>query len=782
MKTIFTFIVLFVLSSTLFTQTEQPNFSICGSIDELPTSIVPLDHIGGFINCAKDDGNGNVFFPQGNVVHNAHLNGAIGITYSVPILEEAFSIDYNNGRLVCGTMSDYVTTFLTGSESATVDNFKYTLSGGNGIDRVDLDGDYLYITELNSDYKPSMIHILDWTTGPNSNEPIGVYNPVNANILDFAISGNTIFIVGTFNNIGKLVALDVTNKTNPVEAGSIDIENATSVGFDDVYIYVGCKSGTGNDGLKILLQSDISTIFKEAFTSLIDFDQILVRGDRLFARDSKNVIIIDITHHDVGLETDVLGQATFSDMSQWNFTIGGVDGNKLYYTNDGQFGTIDITSYTNIQLSTTYISPRMVFDQEMNNNRMVIVGDGIYSYDITDPAKPVLMSYGELPTAERVFMYEDQCFITDRSFGLHIFDVDNLTTEVGYYVSTSVVQANFIDMVFNSLYCYALCGNNLEIFSRTDDEYPRGHPPRKALSQVDLGAHAVSICQDNLLFYVAHENGITTLNISDVTNPTILDNITMESTAMNIDNDGSCFIVSSTDGASTYLSAFEVSVRPPTLLKTEKVADEVASVNDYSKVMDMVGGLIFLIVKNKVLSYVYLPATNEFAAGATYEDASDFYNIKAYLPLTLSKQPVLNKENLIFPSIFIALAQSSSGMKNLKANRQQPQIISDNTNIPDEFELYQNYPNPFNPTTTIKYSIHAFESTLHGRGFRGGLQHVTLKIYNILGQEVTTLVNKEQKPGYYSIEFNASGLASGIYFYKLAAGNFIATKKLLLLK
>ncbi len=97
--------------------------------------------------------------------------------------------------------------------------------------------------------------------------------------------------------------------------------------------------------------------------------------------------------------------------------------------------------------------------------------------------------------------------------------------------------------------------------------------------------------------------------------------------------------------------------------------------------------------------------------------------------------------------------------------------------ISDGFKLYQNYPNPFNPTTTIQYSIPV--GTTHELPHQ---QHVLLRIYNILGKEVATLVNQKQKPGKYLINFNATNLSSGIYFYKLQSGKYIQTKKMLLLK
>jgi hypothetical protein len=90
-------------------------------------------------------------------------------------------------------------------------------------------------------------------------------------------------------------------------------------------------------------------------------------------------------------------------------------------------------------------------------------------------------------------------------------------------------------------------------------------------------------------------------------------------------------------------------------------------------------------------------------------------------------------------------------------------------NASSEFYLEQNYPNPFNPTTEIRFSLPR-------------ASHVTLKIYNTLGKEVTTLVNEKLAARTYAVEWNASGLASGVYLYRLQAGEFIETKRLTLLK
>ncbi len=91
--------------------------------------------------------------------------------------------------------------------------------------------------------------------------------------------------------------------------------------------------------------------------------------------------------------------------------------------------------------------------------------------------------------------------------------------------------------------------------------------------------------------------------------------------------------------------------------------------------------------------------------------------------------------------------------------------------IPLEFSLTQNYPNPFNPSTKIQFTIPVEVNEI-----------VSLKIYDVLGREIKTLFNKQIQPGSYTVDFNASELSSGIYFYKLSAGNFVETKKMMLVK
>jgi hypothetical protein len=89
--------------------------------------------------------------------------------------------------------------------------------------------------------------------------------------------------------------------------------------------------------------------------------------------------------------------------------------------------------------------------------------------------------------------------------------------------------------------------------------------------------------------------------------------------------------------------------------------------------------------------------------------------------------------------------------------------------VPTQFSLSQNYPNPFNPTTTIQYSVLS-------------TQYISLKVYDVIGRELSILVSEVKPPGTYTVEWDAHGLASGIYFYRLEAGQFTETRKLVLLR
>ena len=112
--------------------------------------------------------------------------------------------------------------------------------------------------------------------------------------------------------------------------------------------------------------------------------------------------------------------------------------------------------------------------------------------------------------------------------------------------------------------------------------------------------------------------------------------------------------------------------------------------------------------------------------------------------------------------------EGSMKINNSDVNRIFVRLVGDEM-LPAEFELSQNYPNPFNPATIIRYDLPL-------------TTHVMLKVFNVLGQEVATLMNDVEEAGHKSVQFDASRLSSGTYFYRLWAGGFTSVRKLLILK
>ncbi len=143
-------------------------------------------------------------------------------------------------------------------------------------------------------------------------------------------------------------------------------------------------------------------------------------------------------------------------------------------------------------------------------------------------------------------------------------------------------------------------------------------------------------------------------------------------------------------------------------------------------------------------------------------DTSQIYWAVDYTGTKIEGGALIRKEKLFF---FNPATGALVGTTTVLTNVSRDETVG----IPSTFALHQNYPNPFNPSTTISYDL-----PVRAR--------VKLVIYNLLGQEVATLVNGEQEPGRYNVKFDASGLPSGIYFYRLEAGKFVDVKKMILVK
>ena len=187
--------------------------------------------------------------------------------------------------------------------------------------------------------------------------------------------------------------------------------------------------------------------------------------------------------------------------------------------------------------------------------------------------------------------------------------------------------------------------------------------------------------------------------------------------------------------------------------------------------------------------YDLQPGTKGNQIKLTVANISDKNNADNVIVNLLRKSPALNFENETDTISIIEATQEKEATFRFEVKRNVPVNTKDSIEFfigdvngimmmktfelnflaPSEFRLKQNFPNPFNPATTIQYQL---PST----------SNVSLKIYDVLGNEVVTLINEKQDAGYKEVKFNANRYASGMYIYRLTAEKYVSTKKLLLLK
>lgn len=167
--------------------------------------------------------------------------------------------------------------------------------------------------------------------------------------------------------------------------------------------------------------------------------------------------------------------------------------------------------------------------------------------------------------------------------------------------------------------------------------------------------------------------------------------------------------------------------------------------------------LMFMIV---ILPLQIIFAQHQMPYGVTSGGGGKISSTNNIISFTLGESTVGKSSNA-----------SGIGMMGFWSVYQQDVLTSvdDEGQVPVEYKLEQNYPNPFNPATTIKFAV-------------AEKSRVIIKIYNITGEEITTLINEEKDRGWYEVKFNSGGLSSGIYLCRMQAGNYVSIKKMMMLK
>jgi hypothetical protein len=614
-----------------------------------------------------------------------------------------------------------------------------------------------------------------------------------------AYSGNYLFFTTNY----SLWTLDISDPYNPVIVEDFYIANnlISQMYLRGQTIYIV----TSSQGLKIVNASNplnLQLIASYGYVSGSEFD---ISGDYLYAVNSSGVFtILNISD---SLNVTVAGNLNISDYPQdivvfnnkayiskagtngglqivdvedpstptpislysgdYEFIAGIED--YIYLTRNSTFSVLDITDSTNVQYVSGFEVPGFVEDVSVSGNYAYTGSNGFRVIDISDSTHPVQVGYADIDGSLVEAANDSLVVYCPYSMGasntVHIMNVSDPANPVGLGSHTSPVMT--WDLVVRDNLAFVACWwdgvrilnfndpNNLTLISHTMGWQSGGIPG------VDYCyAQAVDV-EGNYLYIVDYgpfsgedTYGLYIIDISDPTDPNLINrfqNITNHPNDVKV-KDGKVYIaysLLSVIGGGIEVVDVSDPLNPSVIGNVDMIdgATGITLEGKYAYVSDYIlGGLQVVDIStpsNPTLAGWYEPS-GCFALGV---DASNG---------------------------FVYVANGIAGFQIYRNLFVIPVSVETEKTMVDNFILEQNYPNPFNPTTKIKFEI-------PGQA-RNDNALVTLKVYDVLGNEITTLVYEEKSTGEYEVEFNGTGLPSGVYFYQLKAGNFIETKKMVLLK
>jgi hypothetical protein len=393
-------------------------------------------------------------------------------------------------------------------------------------------------------------------------------------------------------------------------------------------------------------------------------------------------------------------------------------------------------------------TPTKAFDVKVQGRFAYVVGweedywGGYFgSFSIIDvqfPSAPNLISSIYINDAYGIDVIDNYAFLAESNAGLTIYNISNPANP--FLVGQKILPSSAKDVkVIGSLAYVADEYAGLRIIDISDVQNP------VEIGFFDTPGRSYDVEIIDSLAYVADlSGGLLCINISNPSNPTLISNFAASDQIIDVDiKDSHAYF---TDGYSGI------------------------------KVINITNPLNLTLVDELYMPYwcLGIKVVDDFAYVAAWEfgglrivDVSDPANLQEVgFYNTWGKSRDID----VIGSLAYIADWDGGGLQIINNNLINPLSVETNSiNLPARFQLEQNYPNPFNPITLIKYQLPLKSS-------------VTLKIFDILGKEVETLVNEERDAGYYEVKFNGSNLSSGIYFYTLQTENYFATKKMILLK
>jgi hypothetical protein len=404
----------------------------------------------------------------------------------------------------------------------------------------------------------------------------------------------------------------------------------------------------------------------------------------------------------------------------------------------------------------------------------------------------LLGTVGSAHYTQSVFVAGNYAYTAEDNVTLRVFNVSNPSAPVPVGIIDLPDPEDSHSIVVNGSYAYLanagwVAGRNLQIFNISVPSSPTlvgfaNNVPNEAAYDVAL--------QGNFA-YLAHSSaGLRIINISNPSSPVEVGSYATTGLAWGVAVSGNYAYVGCTDGRLVIVNVSNPAF--PTYVSSlvsctgfGAAALGIAVRGDYAYLAGGSCGFRVIDISNKLnprqVDSIPVPpsgnATDVFLVSQyAYVSVGNagFYVIEVTNPLDVnlrgyydtpdpgSVRSVFGVGNLAY------LADERGGMQIIRVDLPVG-VDEDFDRVPSSFELSQNYPNPFNPVTNFQFSIAQRQLTV-------------LKVYDVLGREVATLVNEVKQPGSYSAQWDASGMASGVYFCRLSAGSFAETRKLIVTK
>ena len=549
------------------------------------------------------------------------------------------------------------------------------------------------------------------------------------------IEGNYLY-TGTGADGGVFQTYDISDPYNP------RLVNGIPVNIDSHY-----TSGILFTSVSVVDTIAYVTEVVDTIPYISQFNEILVAVD---IADTNNIHIISKLNNPYGA----------SDFFIWGFGGGGLNFPYAYYVTNTGLWSANVENPNSMKTASFFSTGWYINNMTVDSSYHAYLAEtygGLKILDFSEPSSPKLIGY-YLPKEQVIDVVVSGSYAyLDCDSGLQIIDISNsaspkfISRVLFNDITNNNIEGNFDFLSLDGSTIYA-ARKSQGLF--TVDVSNPNNP--QIISTDSLRGIPVGISQSNGYLYVAdidpswvmpNNTGVELFNISNPSAP-------VESGFLKITN-----LV----GLTTYKNGLYVVGYDTTARKVALVSYDIT--NPANPILNY-------ILDNNLsgISTVDIKANEDYAyiVGGNNILITDISNSNSGKNIYLGNADSLgiNDFNTFAVSDRIILL-GGIGVTTLRNNLITGIITS--APAPDDFELFQNYPNPFNPATTIKYQ-------LPSNGY------VTLAIYDILGRNVETLVNSFQNVGNYVAKFDASKFSSGVYFYRLQAGAFVETRKMIVIK